>query len=191
MNKKFFFPTAVYEESLKLDTNVLLNSILQLKEKDSKGLIKSNRNSYHSQDNLQTLDEFKEISNNIIDVVKQIFKEQAITTKFILGNMWANINPRAGFNAVHTHPNSFLSGVYYVKVPQNSGELRLMDPRVQNLILVPDREDNIPEEYCNQQDYIPSENKLLIFPSYVPHLVFANESRDLRVSISFNIILIF
>ena len=191
MNKKFFFPTAVYEESLKLDTNVLLNSILQLKEKDSKGLIKSNRNSYHSQDNLQTLDEFKEISNNIIDVVKQIFKEQAITTKFILGNMWANINPRAGFNAVHTHPNSFLSGVYYVKVPQNSGELRLMDPRVQNLILVPDREDNIPEEYCNQQDYIPSENKLLIFPSYVPHLVIANESRDLRVSISFNIILIF
>eukprot|EP01050_Picozoa_sp_SAG11_P037488 SAG11_NODE_14805_length_599_cov_0.818000_1_plen_177_part_01 len=29
-------------------------------------------------------------------------------------NMWANVNRRGDFNIMHTHPNSVLSGVFYV-----------------------------------------------------------------------------
>ena len=37
--------------------------------------------------------------------------------------IWANINNKEDYNISHTHPYSHYSGVYYVKVPKNSGNL--------------------------------------------------------------------
>ena len=54
-----------------------------------------------------------------------------------LGNMWANINYPGSYNKQHIHPNSQWSGVYYVKVPKNSGSLFLEDPRPGPNIILP------------------------------------------------------
>ena len=31
---------------------------------------------------------------------------------------WANINPPSAYHPTHNHPNNYLSGVYYVAVPE-------------------------------------------------------------------------
>tara|TARA_R110001592_G_scaffold104663_1_gene294402 strand:- start:2315 stop:2896 length:582 start_codon:yes stop_codon:yes gene_type:complete len=190
MQKKNLFPTIVYMDRFNLEDDKLLKSIVRIKEEDPNGMIKSNvDNSYHSIDNLQTLPDFKNLCDCIIKFTEEIFKEQKIKHRFFIGNMWANINSRGGFNDVHTHGNTFLSGVYYVKVPKNSGSLRFIDPRPQSNIMVPQRGIELDMDYWNQVEFNGERGQVLIFPAYVPHQVLINRGEDIRISISFNIIL--
>ncbi len=99
---------------------------------------------------------------------------------------WANINPTGGKNTSHTHPNNYLSGVYYVAVPEGSGNIEFADPRAQAGVIMP------PTGKWNKftgnklaVDVMPG--RLVIFPSWLSHSVPANTSDEERVSISFNI----
>ncbi len=49
--------------------------------------------------------------------------------RFAIETFWVNINPKYAYNALHDHPQSLLSGVYYVQVDDKSGKLRFRDPR--------------------------------------------------------------
>ena len=40
-------------------------------------------------------------------------------------------------NSVHNHPNSILSGVYYVQAPEHSGVISFQDPRSAAQMLIP------------------------------------------------------
>ena len=42
---------------------------------------------------------------------------------------WANINPPGAYHPTHNHPNNYLSGVYYVAVPDGGPALVFQDPR--------------------------------------------------------------
>ena len=42
---------------------------------------------------------------------------------------WANINPPGTYHPTHNHPNNYLSGVYYVAVPETGSHLIFQDPR--------------------------------------------------------------
>ena len=42
---------------------------------------------------------------------------------------WANINPPGTYHPTHNHPNNYLSGVYYVAVPETGSQLLFQDPR--------------------------------------------------------------
>src|SRR3546814_1269937 len=50
-------------------------------------------------------------------------------SSFEVTGCWANINPQTGMNPAHMHPNNFLSGVYYVSLPGDTGEIVFSDPR--------------------------------------------------------------
>jgi len=100
---------------------------------------------------------------------------------------WCNINPKGASNSRHLHADSniFLSGVYYVKVPKYSGQIRFWDPRGP---LVHVQKDH---EYFNDGmdfHFIDPEPGLLIyFPSWLEHDVTVNDSDEDRISIAFNI----
>ena len=94
----------------------------------------------------------KEKNTNLL-ITEHLFKMAHSVTKIMvwnlklgLGNMWANINPTYSYNKTHMHPNSLWSGVYYIKVPKNSGNLFLEDPRPGPNIHMPRRLNNLPEE---------------------------------------------
>jgi uncharacterized protein (TIGR02466 family) len=50
---------------------------------------------------------------------------------FAVTGCWANINPPGGKNSTHKHPNNYISGVYYVSVPEGFGSIEFLDPRAQ------------------------------------------------------------
>jgi hypothetical protein len=100
---------------------------------------------------------------------------------------WVNINKSGDRNERHSHLNTniFLSGVYYIKVPENSGNIRFYDPR-----------GHLTQEFLDYKyfyngysyHYItPQKNMLLLFPCWVEHDVEENSSNEERISISFNI----
>ena len=43
--------------------------------------------------------------------------------------MWSIINPSNASNARHIHSNNYISAAYYVKAPENCGDIVFHDPR--------------------------------------------------------------
>jgi len=100
---------------------------------------------------------------------------------------WLNINKQGDYNEIHSHnphEGNFLSGVFYVRCPINSGRIRFYDPRP-NIGSSPEM-----MYYCDGARYQwiePKSNMLLLFPSWLEHDVEINKSKKERVSIAFNI----
>ena len=86
---------------------------------------------------MQTKQEYQQLCKELYDMQVDIYKEEFIDRKPVLGNMWANINPPGAYNKLHCHPNSLFSGVYYVKSEPNSGRLKIHEPRPGKQLIIP------------------------------------------------------
>ena len=100
---------------------------------------------------------------------------------------WANVNQPGDFNRMHTHPGSTWSGTYYVdpgdppQDAQNGTALQFLDPCQgrANTFLHP----QVPNTYMVR----PEPGLMVLFPSYVPHMVFAHRGGRPRISVAFNL----
>ncbi|NMG74430.1 2OG-Fe(II) oxygenase family protein [Aromatoleum diolicum] len=99
---------------------------------------------------------------------------------------WANVLAPGAAHRMHMHPNNFLSGVYYVRAPQGADSINFHDPRPQATIIRPPVVE-LTAENTDQVVVNVRSGTLLMFPSYLQHSVDANQSEEMRVSISFNI----
>ena len=92
-------------------------------------------------------------------------------------DLWANICPKYSYHKRHTHPNSDLSGAYYVKVPENAPELIFTNPhRYMRPLIIGSADTAIS----------PTDGLLVIFDSGLEHEVNINLSDEPRISLSFN-----
>jgi uncharacterized protein (TIGR02466 family) len=114
MIKEQFFPTTVYGKDVQLDNAKLAQDIVNWSNQD-RGLQKTNYKGWHSKTDMASKPEYQPLVNELMIMCKDVFKEEWLDREPILGNMWANINPKDGMNQPHIHPNSLFSGVYYVK----------------------------------------------------------------------------
>mgnify|MGYP003136382948 FL=1 len=188
MIKEGFFPTIIYAEDFKLDINQIAQNIIQWSKED-KGVTKTNVNGWHSETNMHEKPEYKPLVDELFRMVHQVFKEEFLDKRAVLGNMWANINYHGGYNKPHVHPNALFSGVYYVKTPPNCGSLICQDPRPGIQTCMPTRiEEKIPKHLWRDVHLQPQENRAIMFPAWLWHSVQPNESNDIRISISFNFI---
>ncbi len=108
--------------------------------------------------------------------------------KASISGMWANINPRGGQSSAHTHPNNFLSAVYYLQVPPGEGEIHFVDPRPQaEVMLPPTAQDN--RFNGNRRIMEVQAGRLVMFPAWLRHSVPPNKGDQERVSIAVNLML--
>ena len=188
MIKEGFFPTLIYAEDFKLDTNQIANNILQWSKED-KGIKKTNVNGWHSETDMHKKTEYKPLVDQLFKMVDQMFIEEFLEREPKLGNMWANINYQGGYNKPHVHPNALFSGAYYVKVPPNCGRLICQDPRPGIQTCMPTRKQvEIPKHLWRDVHLQPQENRAIMFPAWLWHSVEPNQSNEPRISISFNFI---
>ena len=188
MIKEGFFPTIIYAEDFKLNTDELAQNIINWSNQD-KGVIKTNVNGWHSETDMHKKPEYKLLVDELFKMVYQVFNEEWLDGKVTLGNMWPNINPTGGYNRPHVHPNSLFSGVYYVKAPSNSGRLVCNDPRPGIQTCMPNRKKGQPPKHLWRDVHLqPQQNRALIFPAWLWHQVEPNKSNEPRISVSFNFI---
>jgi len=188
MIKEGFFPTIIYAEDFKLDTNQMAQSIIQWSKEDP-GVKKTNVNGWHSETNMHEKPEYKLLVDELFRMVHQVFNEEFLDKQPILGNMWANINYQGGYNKPHVHPNALFSGVYYVKTSPNCGRLICQDPRPGIQTCMPTRKKvEIPKYLWRDVHLQPEENRAIIFPAWLWHQVEPNQSNEPRISVSFNFI---
>lgn len=108
---------------------------------------------------------------------------------------WYNTNRYGDHHAPHTHPRSYLSGTYYVRVPPAPASLQ--DPHARpgcisfydpctaaNMVTVKTGRDARAAHVV-----APSPGTLLMWPSPVQHYVHPNLSEEHRVTISFNVLM--
>lgn len=102
---------------------------------------------------------------------------------------WIMINKPGAVHPTHVHNNAFLSGVVYIKVPENSGNIVFsapdMLPTWSSPVLRPGRKsfNLINSDYFVQ---VPQPKTIYIFPGHMQHRVEENKSDEDRISISFN-----
>ena len=181
-----WFPSIVWNTTLdEIDNEELERYCLQLRS-DSEGRKRSNScNSFQSND-LPPNDnkEFDKLGRTITELINEASQSVGIG-RLGISDIWANVNEKGGFNYPHVHPQSTLSGVYYVKAKPGQGGFKI------------DRDDDaqyyLPKNvsspsYFNMTNWVyPSETgKILIFPSWLRHSVLENETDECRISISFN-----
>ena len=99
---------------------------------------------------------------------------------------WANVNRAGDFNRMHLHGMSSWSGTYYVDDgdPPREAEfgtaLEITDPNAQ-------RASSFFPQILPQGIFIrPQPGLMILFPSYVPHMVMPHRGKRPRISIAFN-----
>ena len=105
---------------------------------------------------------------------------------FEITGCWANVLAKGAAHKAHSHPNNFLSGVYYVRTHPGTDTLNFHDPRNQAGVIRPPVVE-LTAENADQVVVRVKNGTLLVFPSYLQHSVDANVSEEERISISFNI----
>ena len=109
---------------------------------------------------------------------------------------WANVNRFGDYHDYHNHPHAYLSGTYYVRVPDDRepletrkdsrpGRLTLYDPRACANMTAIRGDPYVDPEFTVE----PRPGMVLLWPAFINHFVHPNLSRTPRISISFNVML--
>jgi len=183
------FPTLVWKMQLSRDTFEPINGKIKAKltalartnpERAVKGKLQTDQTLHH-------LPEFEDLNNiingaatGVLDYLKIVYESLEIT------GCWANISPPGDGHRPHTHPNNYLSGVYYVQTQAGADTISFDDPRPQTNIIAPATTE-ITDENAGQIHVTTREGLLVLFPSWLQHQVPPNKSPHDRISIAFNI----
>ena len=199
--KELFFPTPIYFVDLEnsAELNVFLkNRIYSWRDADQTGIQRSNvrsLGSWHSGTVMNQRPEYRLFVNKVTAALNVVYQDQLYSTAHTAHclNMWANINPRGGYNRSHTHPGSLWSGVYYVQAPPDCGRVVFQDPRAQAQVMQAHQNSaaKATGEHWAEVFHQAVEGRLILFPSWLRHEVEPNHSaltdrRGDRISISFN-----
>lgn len=194
MSLKSLFPTQIWTSKLPTSRAKALNSqIIQesyaFRELDRAGQRWSKKNydaGYTSYGSITDLPyrspAFGKLKTFIDGEVRKYLKAlkiQAPSGRIELSTCWVNIMGRHCHHSFHLHPLSVISGTYYVQVPRGAGSFKIEDPRLGLFMGRP----------CHENpfwNFNPSPGALLLFESWLRHEVPANQSKEDRISVSFN-----
>jgi uncharacterized protein (TIGR02466 family) len=183
------FPTFVWKAELKPEFHRKINkSIIQKLEQIR--LTEQELDpgqAWQSDRNLHKLNEICGLLSCLNDGVVSVLDFLKIgQVDFEITGVWANMNPPDAAHRMHSHPNNFLSGVYYVRTHKGADTINFHDPRSQTEIIKPP----VTELTAENTDQVVVEVKngtVLLFPSWLAHSVDANRSDETRISVSFNV----
>ncbi|MEM7503422.1 MAG: TIGR02466 family protein [Pseudomonadota bacterium] len=193
----FGTPFASYDWPDSDGFNAELGELILSNEKDdtSGRGIRSNAGGWQSGGNMMTWEHptiatlKQRFESLVFNVVGELVQKDGRNRQFrLLMDGWANVCRRGDYNVVHSHPNAMFSLVYYVAAGESdsdvpySGLLELLDPResanyiqIQNTIL-------------DARTFIDNQpGKMVLFPSWVKHMVHPFQGDGTRISIACNV----
>jgi uncharacterized protein (TIGR02466 family) len=173
---------------LNLDIKELISFCNAYKQID-KGRVVSNVGGYQS--NAISLDKpaLKPLAKEIEKHSSLFAKEFINENKQNVLNIWMSINGYKDCNLSHNHPMCDIAGTYYVKTPEDCGNIKFVHPATDVLSYYTYEQKITQLNSYNSQEWIfkPRENTLYLFPGWLQHYVLANNNKkEERISFSFN-----
>jgi|TARA_R100000027_G_scaffold44189_1_gene33272 uncharacterized protein (TIGR02466 family) len=103
---------------------------------------------------------------------------------------WINLHRKGDYAVKHMHPNSFVSGVLYLNLPENGGgKIYLHSPQEVSTFKTCTLDPMIKDyNILNSKtwNFHPEEGLLLLFPSHLSHSTDTNVELENRYSLAFN-----
>ena len=157
--------------------------LIQEKEQSIKA---SNNGGYHSETRKNTEECEHKNFNQLIKIIRDFSQDTAncYDLGINLTNVywWININKSSDYNFLHHHYRADMIGVFYISIPNKSGDLTLL------------RKDGSEygNLYLNRKDMLTMSingevGRFYLIPGHLWHYVKANESQENRISLSCNI----
>jgi uncharacterized protein (TIGR02466 family) len=175
------FPVPVAMEDLgRSYTQKELDHVLNLPTHRNKG----NKTS----DNNRVLNEhpLKHIRKDIEEKLNRFFQElykPSPDTRLVITQSWVNFTTQGGYHHLHSHPNSFVSGVLYIQADSESDVISFSRPGVEQFHVG----SVTRSEFTSTEVHIPVRTGILtLFPSSLRHEVPPTSGEVERISLSFN-----
>jgi len=174
--------------------NAELRRAILAEERRSVGSKKSNSGGWHSDAGQlefcgaagrTILDRAAQLTNHATTQVFQGYGHEAQSFGWTV-QAWANVNRQGNFNRVHNHPGSTWSGTYYIDTGMAEGRhettpLSLFDPCQARASTF------FPSTVPNFIYIAPEPGLMVLFPSYIQHMVTPHKGSEIRISIAFNL----
>ena len=188
MKRGLIFPTVT--GSCNLDRNLTEKEEETFKRVVSEG-------TYANQGNVTTTESYILDTNIELKNLKTFF-EEAIKTyvdtfnptnsiEFYITQSWLNITEKNQYHHRHIHPNSIISGVFYLSCIDNDKiQFHMHEHQAMNFLLNVFDIENYNENNSHTVWYWVEPLDLVLFPSHLIHDVPINETDQQRMSLSFN-----
>jgi len=175
----FPIPIGIYELQRKINEDEINFVLKQDKRKNDDN--KSSVDTYI----LKNL-ELKVICDFIEDSVQKYFLDVYCPpekTKIKITQSWLNYTKKGEFHHKHSHPNSFISGVFYFQSDETLDKIYFYNDKYNQFNLYPKKWNN----WNSKSWWFESkQGNLILFPSSLSHSVLPVESEKERISLSFN-----
>lgn len=184
------FATPIWRVDLAADYAAALNGRLRTEIEALMGPpppLAAGRTNWQTDPNLHRLPQFAEIVALFERAGRAATEYMKLKSHdLVVTGCWANVNPPGGHNPSHSHPNNYLSGVYYVSIPEGEGRIVFEDPRIQAQVMMPPVTE-FTHYNGNVVSFEVKPGRLLVFPAWLAHSVPGNRSQHNRISMSFNL----
>ena len=194
------FPTSVYAKQLLGSKQGKINQELySVYNPDKMVQNTSHTHNHTSSHEVSCDDEGNMFSTNIVKETPNFcrFVEQCVINyaqelgmqamiPFAITESWFTKTSKGQHAPMHSHGNSDISGVYYLQTNGNDGALVLKNPMTctnNNIIMF------LSNMKWGQKRMPLKEGLLLLWPAFLEHGTFVNETPEDRISFSFNITL--
>ena len=147
--------------------------------------------SYASLNDLPTrLPAYGELEKRLVKAATQFVKDLGYELgrqKLSMNSFWVNVLDPGASHSGHIHPNSVISGTFYLDMPEGASAIRFEDPRLPFMMNAPaQRSDLAPEK--KRFIYVqPTIGHALFWESWLRHEVPVNFADEPRLSVSFNL----
>ncbi len=185
-------PLAVFDIADAPTLNARLLQEALARREASAGLQRSNLQGWHSDDDFFRRSEpgAAALRRQIVEAVFRCSLQVApgfdAAAQALQAEGWINVCGRGGMNTPHDHPGWVWSGCYYVQMPavdnDTAGAIEFLDPRTNVRTLTVDG----AQCFAGKHRLQPRAGQMLLFPSWLRHWVYPNDSDALRVTIAFN-----
>ena len=196
-NLEILYRPKVFIFNLPNDTKKLSKKIYnyEMLYLDNQKTKDGHKNIYQSEDNLNNIKEFRQISKYIEKSINKNISKHIQNNKLKLIKMWIVITKNFGNMKKHSHFNADFSGVLYVRVDNNKnyhGGLKIHNV-MQNIdIYIYSTKKKIFQKSINRKKsfiFRPKKNDLIIFNSYIEHSVINRNSKVVdRISLPFDMV---
>ena len=125
---------------------------------------------------------------HISEYVRQVIRPKNKSLEFYITQSWLNITKQNDHHEIHYHPNSIISGVYYIT---DNCEILFSSPFVsmshKTIVIDSDKPNSWNSTNWNEHISVWESGTLILFPSYLMHRVPKNTSSSVRISIALNV----
>lgn len=178
------FPTPIYMAKLDRDLSLLELNFVDKIKKDyfkNEGNITSNNNYILNEKPFASLK--KELDLRVQDYFDKVISPANNITPYITQS-WLNYTETNQYHHKHAHPNSLISGVFYITCHKELDKIKFFKEGYQ--IIRPEIKD---WNLWNSETWWFSvkTGDIILFPSSLTHMVETKEGTNTRISLAFNV----